>query len=78
MTTEDQKKLNSFVKEYKEIQFNLDLMQKSINSLAEKRDNYISRLDMMKDEEQEFLKHIIEEYGETEVTPNKLAQYIEE
>ena len=78
MTTKDQKKLNGFIKEYKEIQFNLDLMQKSINSLAEKRDNFISRLEEMKIEEQGFLKHIIEEYGEKEVTPNKLAQYIEE
>ena len=78
MTTKDQKKLNGFVKEYKEIQFNLDLMQKSINSLAEKRDNFILRLEEMKIEEKGFLKHIIEEYGEKEVTPNKLAQYIEE
>lgn len=77
MTTEDKTKFNDFIKEYKEIQFNLDLMQKSINSLAEKRDNMLDRLEIMKEEETEFMKHLIDEYGAAEVTPNKLAEFIE-
>ena len=78
MTTEDKNKFNEFIKEYKEIQFNLDLMQKSINSLAERRDKLVDRLETMKEEEKIFMKHLIDEYGASEVTPNKLMQYVEE
>jgi len=78
MTKEDKKKFNGFIKEYKEIQFNLELMQKSINSLAEKRDNLLERVEVMKDEEKIFMKHLIDEYGASEVTPNKLAEFVEQ
>ena len=38
MTNKEIKDLNGFVGRYREIQLSLDLMQKSIKSLAKKRD----------------------------------------
>ena len=77
MTQEDKDKLNEFIKEYREIQFNLDLMQKSIESLAEKRDRFLDRVEELKLEEQAFIKELAERYGDSEITPNKLMQYVE-
>ncbi len=78
MTKQHKDKLNKFIKEYKEIQLNLDLMQKSIESLAEKRDAFLDRVEELKEEEQSFIKELAETYGDSEITPNKLMQYVEE
>jgi hypothetical protein len=78
MTQQDRQKLNDLIREYGEISFNIDLMQQSILGLAEKRDGLLSRLDQLKVEEQAFLKEISKRYGDSEVTPNKLMQYVEE
>jgi hypothetical protein len=78
MTQQDKQKLNDLIREYGEISFNIDLMQQSILGLAEKRDGLLSRLDQLKVEEQAFLKEISKRYGDSEVTPNKLMQYVEE
>ena len=53
-------------------------MQKSIESLAEKRDAFLDRVEELKEEEQSFIKELAETYGDSEITPNKLMQYIEE
>ena len=78
MTQQDKQKLNDLIREYREISFNIDLMQQSILGLSEKRDGMLSRLDQLKVEEQSFLKEISKRYGDEEVTPNKLMQYVEE
>ncbi len=78
MTQEDKQRLNDLIREYREIGFNVDLMQQSIQGLAEKRDRMLSRLDQLKEEERAFLREIAGRYGDHEVTPNKLMQYIEE
>jgi hypothetical protein len=78
MTQQDKQRLNDLIREYREISFNIDLMQQSILGLAEKRDGMLSRLDQLKVEEQSFLKEISKRYGDSEVTPNKLMQYVEE
>jgi len=78
MTQEDKQRLNDLIREYREIGFNVDLMQQSIQGLAEKRDRMLSRLDQLKEEERSFLREISGRYGDHEVTPNKLMQYIEE
>jgi hypothetical protein len=78
MTQQDKQRLNDLIREYGEISFNIDLMQQSILGLAEKRDGLLSRLDQLKVEEQAFLKEISKRYGDSEVTPNKLMQYVEE
>ena len=77
MTQQDKDKLNEFIKEYREIQFNLDLMQKSIESLAEKRDRFLDRVEELKLEERAFIKELSTKYGDSEITPNKLMQYVE-
>ena len=48
MTNKDIKELNGFISRYKEIQLSLDLMQKSIESLAKKRDGLFEEVDSMK------------------------------
>jgi len=74
MTKDEKKKLKYFIKEYDEINFNIDLMQKSIQSLAEKRDKLLNRAEDLKDEEQSFMGTLIAKYGESEITPNKLIE----
>ena len=46
MTKKEIKDLNGFVSRYREIQLSLDLMQKSIISLAKKRDDLIRFLNV--------------------------------
>ena len=53
-------------------------MQKSIESLAEKRDNLFDELDSLKKKEETFMNRLIEKYGASEVTPYKLLQLYEE
>ena len=53
-------------------------MQKSIESLAKKRDGLFEEVDSMKLKEKKFMDKIVKKYGASEVTPNKLLQYIKE
>ena len=76
MTTKEIKELNGYVSRYKEIQLSLDLMQKSIESLAKKRDGLFEEVDSMKGKETKFIDKIAKKYGAAEVTPNKLMKYI--
>ena len=78
MTNKEIKDLNSFISRYREIQLSLDLMQKSIQSLAKKRDGLFEEVDTMKGKETKFIQKIAKKYGAAEVTPNKLLKYIEE
>ena len=76
MTKKEIKELNGYVSRYREIQLSLDLMQKSIQSLAKKRDGLFEEVDQMKGKEKSFIKKIAKKYGAAEVTPNKLMKYI--
>ncbi len=78
MNKKERKELAEFIDRYKEIETSIDLMQKSIQSLAEKRDNLFEELDQMKGKEKRFMDKLIEKYGESEVTPWKLKQVYEE
>lgn len=78
MNKKERKELAKFIDRYKEIETSIDLMQKSIQSLAEKRDNLFEELDMMKGNERKFMDKLIEKYGESEVTPYKLMKVYEE
>lgn len=78
MNKKERKELASFVDRYKEIETSIDLMQKSIQSLAEKRDDLFEELDTMKGKEKKFINSLIQKYGESEVTPYKLLQIYEE
>ena len=78
MTKKEIKELNGYVSRYREIQLSLDLMQKSIESLAKKRDGLFEEVDSMKLKEKKFMDKIVKKYGASEVTPNKLLQYIKE
>jgi len=53
-------------------------MQKSIQSLAEKRDGLFEELDSMKGKEKKFMDDLIKKYGESNVTPYKLMKIYEE
>jgi len=77
MTKKEIKDLNGFVSRYREIQLSLDLMQKSITSLAKKRDGLFEEVESMKGKETKFIEKIVKKYGAAEVTPNKLLKYIE-
>jgi len=78
MTKKEIKELNEYVSRYREIQLSLDLMQKSIESLAKKRDGLFEEVDSMKLKEKSFMDKIAKKYGASEVTPNKLLKYIKE
>ena len=53
-------------------------MQKSIVSLADKRDELFDELDTMKNQEKTFMEKLIKKYGESNVTPYKLMKIYEE
>jgi hypothetical protein len=78
MNKEERIELKKFVDRYKEIELSIDLMQKSIQSLAEKRDVLFDELDSLKKKEEVFMNSLIEKYGASEVTPYKLLQIYEE
>jgi|TARA_R100000081_G_C4706053_1_gene110230 tRNA(Ser,Leu) C12 N-acetylase TAN1 len=77
MTKKEIKELNDYVNRYKEINLSLDLMQKSIESLAKKRDGLFLEVEEMKLKEKKFMDKMVKKYGASEVTPNKLLKYIE-
>jgi hypothetical protein len=78
MNKEERIELKKFVDRYKEIELSIDLMQKSIQSLAEKRDVLFDELDYLKKKEEVFMNSLIEKYGASEITPYKLLQIYEE
>jgi hypothetical protein len=78
MTKKEKKELTSFVDRYKQIETSIDLMQKSILSLADKRDKLFDELDTMKSQEKTFMEKLIKKYGESNVTPYKLMKIYEE
>lgn len=78
MNKEERKELKEFVDRYKEIELSIDLMQKSIQGLAEKRDKLFDELDTLKQKEERFMNRLVEKYGASEVTPFKLLQIYEE
>ena len=73
MTKKEIKELNGYVSRYREIQLSLDLMQKSIQSLAKKRDGLFEEVDQMKGKEKSFIEKIAKKYGAAEVTPNTVS-----
>jgi hypothetical protein len=76
MTQQEILELNGFVKRYSEIQISIETMQNTIESLARKRDLLFDELDEMKTKEEQFMTSLIEKYGASEVTPNKLLKWI--
>lgn len=78
MNKKEKKELASFIDRYKEIETSIELMQKSILSLAEKRDLLFDELESMKNKEKSFMDKLIKKYGESNVTPYKLKQVYEE
>ncbi len=78
MTKKEKKELTSFVDRYKQIETSIDLMQKSIVSLADKRDKLFDELDTVKSQEKTFMEKLIKKYGESNVTPYKLMKIYEE
>jgi hypothetical protein len=68
------KELKDFINRYKEIEDSIDLMQKSIQSLAKKRDGLLLELEDLQDNESLFMNKLIEKYGASEITPYKLLQ----
>jgi hypothetical protein len=78
MNSAEKNELKEFVNRYKEIELSIDLMQKSIQSLAEKRDNLFNELELLKQKEEKFMDSLIEKYGASNVTPYKLLQIYQE
>jgi cell division protein FtsB len=78
MTQEEILELNSFVKRYREIQVSIDTMQSTIESLARRRDLLFDEIDQMKTKEEGFMNSLIEKYGASEITPNKLIKWIDD
>ncbi len=74
MTYEDKRRLIEFVEKYDEIHEQMDLMQLAINDLVKKRESLLEKVDQLKGEEKDFLQELIEKYGPSEVTPNKLME----
>jgi hypothetical protein len=68
------KELKDFINRYKEIENSIDLMQKSIQSLAKKRDGLLLELEDLQDNESLFMNRLIKKYGASEITPYKLLQ----
>lgn len=78
MNIEEKLKVKEFVKEYNEIFAMADLMQKSIESLAKKRDALFDKAEDLKLEERKFIDDMIKKYGPENVTPNKLLAIVNE
>ena len=78
MNKKETKELIEFVDKYKQIEDSIILMQKSIESLAEKRDKLFEDLDNMKNREKSYMEKLVKKYGASEVTPYKLMKLYEE
>jgi prefoldin subunit 5 len=77
MNKKEKQELADFINRYKEIETSIELMQKSIESLAIRRDNLFNELESLKDKEGLFMNRLIEKYGANEITPFKLLQMYE-
>ena len=53
-------------------------MQNTIESLARKRDLLFDEIDQLKTKEEKFMNSLIEKYGASEITPNKLLKWIDD
>jgi uncharacterized coiled-coil DUF342 family protein len=76
MTYEDKRMLIEFVEKYDGIHEQMDLMQQTINELVEKRTKLLDTVDDLKEKEKDFLEGLIEKYGASEITPNKLMNIV--
>jgi uncharacterized coiled-coil DUF342 family protein len=78
ISTKEKKELSKFIDRYKEIETSIEIMQKTIENLAIKRDNLFDELDDLKQKEEGFMNRLIKKYGPSEVTPFKLLQIYQE
>jgi len=78
ISVKEKKELKEFVNRYKEIETSIEVMQKTIESLAVKRNNLFDELDNLKQKEEGFMNRLIKKYGPSEITPFKLLQIYQE
>jgi hypothetical protein len=78
ISAKEKKELSKFIDRYKEIETSIEIMQKTIENLAIKRDNLFDELDDLKQKEEGFMNRLIKKYGPSEVTPFKLLQIYQE
>ena len=77
-TSEEIIELNEIVNEYKTKHSTIELMQKSIESLAKKRDALWDEVESLKKRESKFLDKLAEKYGADSIVPQKLLDVISE
>jgi cell division protein FtsB len=77
MNKKEIKKLKEFIDRYKQIEYSIELMQTSIQSLAKKRDTLFTELDNLKQNEEVFMNDLVKKYGASEITPHKLLKIYE-
>lgn len=77
MNKKEKKELVQFIDSYKQIETTIALMQKSIESLAEKRNTLLNDLELLKNREEEFMNTLIQKYGASQITPHKLLKIYE-
>lgn len=78
ISTKEKRELSEFINRYKQIETSIEIMQKTIESLAIKRDNLFDELDDLRQKEEGFMNRLVEKYGPSEVTPFKLLQIYQE
>lgn len=78
ISTKEKRELSEFINRYKQIETSIEIMQRTIESLAAKRDNLFDELDDLKQKEEGFMNRLVEKYGPSEVTPFKLLQIYQE
>lgn len=76
MEYNDKVKLIEFVEEYDKIHEQMDLMQNAINNMVRNRDLLLEKVEDLKAEEQKFINELVDKYGPSEVTPNKLLKIV--
>lgn len=78
ISTKEKRELSEFINRYKQIETSIEIMQKTIESLAIKRDNLFDELDDLRQKEEGFMNRLVKKYGPSEVTPFKLLQIYQE
>jgi len=78
ISVKEKKELKEFVNRYTEIETSIEVMQKTIESLAVKRNSLFNELDNLKQKEEGFMNRLIKKYGPSEITPFKLLQIYQE
>lgn len=78
ISTKEKRELSEFINRYKQIETSIEIMQRTIESLAIKRDNLFDELDDLRQKEEGFMNRLVEKYGPSEVTPFKLLQIYQE